>query len=505
MLDKTLRWLDTHLQLFLLLVCVLRIGFLFSSGLVLVGDESYYWDWSRQPDWCYFSKPPMVAWLIGSVTWLLGDFTPVLRLPAVLLSTICLGYFYATAKAFYGARAAGFALLLLLATPNNVLANIFMTIDPPLYCFWMMCVYYLQRGIFSQDRRAWWWAGCAGAMALLSKQVAIALPLLVLLFILLDKQRYKWLKKEFLCFLLPMMLATLPLLLWNRQHDWVMFGHVKSHFTPATGSGFAFNWHNVYDYLFQQLLLISPVLFGLVVVMSVQNVLNFKRLTAESQFLLLFGPLLVLGVLLLSFKQKVQGNWPMPFYFTALVLLAGMWQNGRWKKIQEFALSFGLVLVAVTYLLPVLLSIFQLQESKFNPLRRFGHWQELAANIQIQRQQVMPQTVNCFVLALGHRNLASEMAFYLPDHPKVFRYETEGAVVSQYEVWPGPQEFLGGNALIISDNDHPVPAEIKSAFQSFRFVAEVANPKQASSPFYLSVGENLQHWPSPVQHPVFED
>ena len=38
--------------------------------LDLAPDEAHYWDWSRQPDWCYYSKGPLVAWLIGASGWL---------------------------------------------------------------------------------------------------------------------------------------------------------------------------------------------------------------------------------------------------------------------------------------------------------------------------------------------------------------------------------------------------------------------------------------------------
>src|SRR5262245_46125291 len=50
-----------------LIVCVsvLRLIYLaFWCPLDLAPDEAYYWDWSRQLDWSYHSKGPLVAWLI---------------------------------------------------------------------------------------------------------------------------------------------------------------------------------------------------------------------------------------------------------------------------------------------------------------------------------------------------------------------------------------------------------------------------------------------------------
>jgi 4-amino-4-deoxy-L-arabinose transferase-like glycosyltransferase len=506
MSERILRWIEEHVLALLAALLILRVGFLLVNGLDLVGDESYYWDWSRQPDWCYYSKPPMVAWLIGAFTWLLGDYTATVRLPTVVLGTVFLGYYYATAKAIYGLRGAAFALLLMLATPINVLANFLMTIDAPLYCFWMMSLYYLRRALFDQDRQAWLWAGCASAAALLSKQVAVALPLILLVFILLDRRRYGWLRREFWIYLLPLILAAIPILLWNQQHDWVMFGHSKSHFGSHEAVGWVRHLQHARDFFLYQTLLISPVIFVLVVIVSFQSLIGFKRLAAEQQFLWLTGPLLLLGVLLLSFMQKVQGNWPMPFYFTGLMLLAGKWLAGSWKKTLKAGLLLGYLMVAMTYVLPLLIPAFNLQHTALDPTTRFKNWQETALNIHFERLIALPNLDNTFVVALGHRYLASQLAFYLPDHPKVYRFEESGQVTSQYEVWPGPLAFVGKNGFVVSEStEEHLPQDLKAAFERFRFLAEIANPSKSGASYYLYLGENLKIWPNSIGQAAAKD
>ncbi|MEO2088494.1 MAG: glycosyltransferase family 39 protein, partial [Gemmataceae bacterium] len=46
-------------------------------------DEAHYWDWSRHLDWCYYSKGPLVAWLIRGSCELFGTTAFAVRLPAV--------------------------------------------------------------------------------------------------------------------------------------------------------------------------------------------------------------------------------------------------------------------------------------------------------------------------------------------------------------------------------------------------------------------------------------
>ncbi len=496
MTEKLLSAVNKHLIWLLAGVFALRVGYLFVNGLDLIGDESYYWDWSRRPDWCYYSKPPMVAWLIGAFTGVGGDYTAIVRLPAVVLGMVFLGYFYATAKAFYSARAAAFALLLILAMPFNVLANFIMTIDPPLYCFWMMSLYYLHKALFGHSLSAWFWAGLATGAALLSKQVALFIPLMLVCFLLQDRSRHVLFKREFLFYLCPIIVCLIPILLWNQQHDWVMFGHSKGHFGIKESATLATRLGQAGEFLLFQLLLVSPVLFVLIAIMGFKATGRFTRLSEEEQFLMLMGPILLLGVLALSLVQKVQGNWPMPFYFSALILLSGQWVAGDWKKWLKTGVIIGYLMVSLTYALPLLIQAFNLHNTVIDPTYRFRHWHELATAIDVERKKALPPSERTFIMALGHRYLASQLAFYLPDHPNVYRYEENGKVTSQYEVWPGPVEYIGKTAFIVSEKGaSDISKVLKSAFHSFRQVGVIDNPMAKNSHYNLFIAENLKFWP----------
>jgi len=223
-------------------------------------------------------------------------------------------------------------------------------------------------------------------------------------------------------------------------------------------------------------------------------------LPAEQRFLLLMGPALLLGVLLLSVLQKAQGNWPMPFYFTGLILLAGNWLAGSWKKTLKYGLALGYAMVLLTYILPIVLQTLNLRNTSFDPTKRFNSWQELAINVHFERLISLPKLDDTFVVALGHRYLASELAFYLPDHPKVYRFEPSGLVTSQYEVWPGPEAFVGKNGFVIGEfAEENLPIELTAAFDHLRFLAQIPNPSKPASPYYLYLGENLKFWPQTVR------
>ena len=496
MLEKLLSFIDRYLVPVLTGIFVLRVGYLFCNGLDLIGDESYYWDWSRRLDWCYYSKPPMVAWLIAAFTGLGGDYTAVVRIPAVVLGTVFLGYLYATTKAFYSPKAGALAVLLILAMPLNVLANFIMTIDPPLYCFWIMSLYYLRRALFDHHKTAWFWAGVTTGAALLSKQVALLLPVMLVCFLLLNKQRHPLFKREFLWYLLPVIVSLLPIIFWNQQHDWVMFGHSKGHFGIKETITFTARLQQAGSFVLYQLLLVTPVFFIIILMMAFKASIRFSRLSPEEQFLMLMGPVLLLGILLLGLVQKLQGNWSIPFYFSALILLCGQFLSGSWKQSLRIGLVLGYLMVSLTYALPILIQTFNLHNTPVDPTARFRHWEEAAESIEAVRRKILPDTKGTLVIALGHRFLASQLAFYLSDHPYVYRYEDSGRITSQYEVWGGPKDAIGKTAFIVGEQtEMEIPAAMKTAFQSFHEVGTVVNPMNKMSRYHLYLGESLKSWP----------
>src|SRR5947209_409077 len=52
----------------------------------LSGDEAQYWDWSRALDWSYYSKGPLIAYIIRASCAAFGDVMWAVRLPAVLFA-----------------------------------------------------------------------------------------------------------------------------------------------------------------------------------------------------------------------------------------------------------------------------------------------------------------------------------------------------------------------------------------------------------------------------------
>ena len=152
-------------------------------GADLAGDEAYYWDWGRQPDWGYYSKPPMIGWMMGVIGGLTGNAEWGIRLAALLLGLVTLLITWRLARELAGERVAGLAALLMVLTPGNAGLCLLLTIDAPLLLAWTAALWLFWRAAERPDTfLRWLLLGLVIGFGCLSKQLMLVFPLLMLAF-----------------------------------------------------------------------------------------------------------------------------------------------------------------------------------------------------------------------------------------------------------------------------------------------------------------------------------
>src|SRR5215218_5958491 len=104
---------------------VLNLAYLAADcPLDLAPDEAHYWHWSRHLDWSYYSKGPLVAWLIrgscelfgGLSVRLVGSEMLAVRLPAVASQAALLAGLYGLAAGTLRCPRMGLAVVALALT-----------------------------------------------------------------------------------------------------------------------------------------------------------------------------------------------------------------------------------------------------------------------------------------------------------------------------------------------------------------------------------------------------
>ena len=142
----------TVLFLFLLAVSLFRIYYIQYGPLDLGPDEAHYWDWSRRLDMSYYSKGPMIAYLIFFGTSLFGDTVFGVRILAVVFSALSSVFLYMLGKRIYDEQVGLYSAMLLQIIPLFSTFGIIFTIDSPFIFFWTLSLFLFLAGTRIQGK-----------------------------------------------------------------------------------------------------------------------------------------------------------------------------------------------------------------------------------------------------------------------------------------------------------------------------------------------------------------
>lgn len=495
------------------LLLIIRVTYLLICPLELVPDEAYYWDWSRQLDWSYYSKPPMIAWLIAFSTAVGGDSVFAIRLPATLMGTVGLWLVYELGRVLYDHRIGFWTFLIVASFPGMTALCLLMTIDAPFLVAWTASLYCLWR-LFANEKPDLKWlplAILATGAGLLTKQTALGLIPLMILFLIASKSDRAKLKSPALWIWVAGSLACmLPVLWWNYRHDWVTLEHTGQHFGTQSVSALR-HVTRFLEFVVSQFGILSPVVGWMMLVITAPLLIQLRRLPRRECFLMCFGAIPFVAVTALSLVQQVQPNWAVALHLPSVVLLAA-WGAGslpialRWDSSRRWlpaAVVFSGILSAGIAAAPFLIPDSKIAGTAFDPTFRLRGWRDLGEQVGTMLH-ALPEHERILIIAATSRGPVSELAYYLPGKPRVYRWNAGEVVDSQHDLWSGPQNAHGTDAVIVTDGAARVP---KRLAQSFRSIEEIGPVMVALGPhksrhFRIWRGESLDSWPTRSPAPL---
>ena len=119
----------------------LRLAAVYFNKTDLVLDEAQYWTWSRELAFGYFSKPPMIAWVIRGASALCGDGEACLRSTSPVLHTITALVIYLIGRALYSPRVGFWSAIVFATLPGVSYSSLLITTDVPLVLCWSIMLY----------------------------------------------------------------------------------------------------------------------------------------------------------------------------------------------------------------------------------------------------------------------------------------------------------------------------------------------------------------------------
>jgi len=454
----------------LTLVTLYRIWVLPRLGITLYVDEAQYWTWAQQLDWGYFSKPPVIAWLIAASTAAFGDSMVAVKLPAILLYPATAWLLFLLGRQLFDARigmrcAVAFSLL-----PFVSGLGLFVSTDAPLLFFWTLAILALVRASLLDRWRDWLLLGVALGLGIMSKYTMLAFSASALFYLLLTPQRRAQLRNPRLWAAVALAcVLVLPNVLWNWEHDFPTLRHTAD-ITHVEGLNEKNG--NLGEFLLAQFASLGP---GFALAFLAALGMAWQQRRDERMQLLVCFSLPLLGIVFVqALRSEANGNWAAPAFITAsmlaVVLLSRL--KLRWWLL-ALALNASMMLV-VYHVKDIYRMAGKPAPSQLDILKRAKAWDILAR----QLRPVLAEHPDAMLLT-ENRTLMAHLLYELRDmHLQHAAWKPQAAPHDHYQLTvPLTDDDRGRSAILITQTNPVALLERFNSHQTLAHVSVMAGPK----------------------------
>ncbi|MBW9112064.1 glycosyltransferase family 39 protein [Rhizobium cauense] len=320
--------MSARLGLFIILgITLWRVVTLHFDSTDLFVDEAQYWFWSQNLDFGYYSKPPMIAWVIRAMTELAGSTSIYwIRLSGPLIHMATAIILMKTAKRLVGPKVEGWTGATFITLPGVALSSVFFSTDVVLL-FFLTVALWAYFGL--TEKRSVGLAllmGFAFGCAFLSKYaILFVVPGGLVALILLPSARIAW--RDFCISVVVALAVAAPNLWWNLAHDATTVRHTTS---IAHWSKLGIDFAGGLGFFGAQFGVVGPIVF-FALLWAVARGLRGKVDGREALLIWLSIPVVVL-ITLQALVAKAYANWGVTAYIAGTILavwlLERLWPKG---------------------------------------------------------------------------------------------------------------------------------------------------------------------------------
>ncbi len=353
----------------------LRLLGLYFSPTNLHGDEAQYWAWSRNFDWGYYSKPPMIAWLIAATTSIFGNAEWAVRISSPLIHPVIAYVLFRTGRFIYDDRAGFWAAALYFLMPAVWLSSGIVSTDVALLLCWALG---LNAFMHLRETPKFKWAiilGLAIGFGMLSKYAMLFfLPALIVSMMVDQQSRQALLGLKGLLVALIALAVLTPNIIWNTQNDFATITHTAAN---ANLQGVPFHPLELLEFWVSQIIVFGPITLVLLVIALFTVVRERTEMKSLLLAIFVLSPLLVISMEALL--SRANANWAVTAYTAAALLVARM-GLANFEKTTKIGIwvNIGMgVILAVAALAPS----FANMVGQANAFKRVRGWPETEAII----------------------------------------------------------------------------------------------------------------------------
>jgi len=472
-------------------VTLARIVVLVASPLELYPDEAQYWWWAQTPDFGYFSKPPLIAWIIRATTIVFGDREWAIRLGMPLLHAGASLLLFGVARAAFpkSPPVAFWSALAYLTLPGVSYSSMLASTDAPLLFFWALALFAFVRAVQSS---AWRWAllcGLALGLGILAKYA--------MLFFLLGMAAVAAISPRVRKFaggprgwsvVAIAALVVAPNIEWNFAHDFATVAHTQ---TNAGWVRADFNPLRLLAFLAGQFGVFGPLLMGAWLARLYRIAREPDRSTEEITLAVLSVPTLAL-IAIQALVAGANANWAATSYVAAVPLAVAEILTLWPRAILWF--SFGLHGLVLVLLWLVLLSPQAADRLGLgNVFKREEGWRALSGQVSLACRRG-----GFSVVAADNRSVTAELLYYMPRHGPTLRiWDPDIASHNHFDMTMRLTRPVPRTLLVLAPED---ASEVLATFESSRLIGNVAVPVGGRHVRTMSLFD-ARDYRGPLPHP----
>ncbi|MEJ1297221.1 MAG: glycosyltransferase family 39 protein [Candidatus Sedimenticola sp. (ex Thyasira tokunagai)] len=426
----------------LVFITLYRILVIEGIDLQLFYDEAYYFWWSLKPDLGYYSKPPMVAWVIHFTTSLWGYSELAIKAGGLILYAAAATVVYAIGKTLYDEKVGALSGITFICLPVVGLETMFMSTDAPLFFFWGLTVWLF---IKARDDSGWgWWLATGGAagLGLLSKYSmgVLAIGLLVYLLTSPNYRRLLADRRLWVAVLLAALILS-PNLYWNYLNDFISFRHTAE---ISQLDRELFHPVQLVEFLAGQFVVFGP----LMMFFFFRHGLAPSAFSDDRQQLLLWPALAMLGVISLqALMSRAYPNWAAPAFVTATPFVVAMLvRRGAYRWLGA-AIVINLLILSTIYHYHFIARTLDIELKRGkDPYSRMLGWRELSDKVSAVAEN-HPKAR----LTGRSRKLLANLGYYMkPQQLDPIAWNPGGRIGDQYQLASDITRFEDGEYLFVT-------------------------------------------------------
>ena len=435
-----------------------RIVLALFSPLELYADEAQYWRWGESLEWGYYSKPPMIAWMIHASSALLGDSEWAIRFLAPVFHAIASVFLFLLSRRMFGNLAGLFTTVTYHLMPGIILSSGVISTDGVLFPFWSLALYLFWR--LREDDLGWGGTlllGLAIGAGFLSKYAMLYFAIGVALTSLFDKPtRNTVLSAKGAAFIAMAATVFAPHLIWNAANEFQTVSHTVDN---ANLGGDLFNLEHFPEFVGDQMGVFGPVCFvalitGLIFLRPKPELADIGDAAhaqgAKERWLACFILPVLIIIAIQAVLSRAHANWAATAYPAASVFIGGFLIRARGWRAAYWA---GIGLQAMVGALAITLALgppsWSAALGRDNDLKRVRGWEDLSQQLARDIERLQPTAI-----LVDEREIWHGLDYYLRDQLDV------PLIMWRYN--PGPKSYSESIDLADLDSRRVLVASYRS-------------------------------------------